>query len=588
MAWNETSSPSNVQHALWAGGGGASAYFSKPSWQTGTGVPNDAARDVPDLSLNSALFHDPSLLCIQGSCVNGFRDSQGDLTVGGGTSVAAPCFAGMVALINQKMNTPNGQGDINPVLYSMAATTPAAIHDITSGNNIVPCSEGSKDCPAAVPFQFGYSAGVGYDQATGLGSVDAFNLVEAWGSSLGGNLPAPTLTAPANGAAGVALGPDFSWTNVAGNAGYRILIATSPTDLPTNPATTTCNTCTIVDETNTNSNSYAPPSALAAGIYFWQVQAREPSSSGGTAAWSNIFSFTTSGPALAAPALEAPANGATGVSVPPTFSWGTVAGNAGYLLFIAKTSGVLPTNPAVGSCSGCSTGTKVNATSYTAPSAPTAGNLAAGTYYWQVKALSSSSGVYGAWSSVFTFTTVPGDFSLSASPGTLTITPGSSATSTLTFSPINGLSGSSVAFSCSVSTTLAGVTCSVGALDNNNTAMVTITASSSALSFPAWQKILPQNAGVTLVLMGIGLVLVVLVALCGRDSRTLPRGKRVRQIAFGAALTVALAAGLSCGGGGGSGGGGGMSPPPSESGTVTVQGKGPNTSHSVTLSVSVG
>ena len=585
VAWNDTSSPSNTQHELMAGGGGASVYFPKPSWQTGTGVPNDAARDVPDLSLNSSLFHDPSLLCVQGSCVDGFRDSQQDLTVGGGTSVAAPCFAGMVALINQKMNTPNGQGNINPTLYSMAATTPAAFHDITSGNNIVPCVEGSKDCPATAPFQFGYSAGAGYDQATGLGSVEAFNLVEAWGSSVAGNLPAPTLAAPANGTAGVSLAPQFSWTNVAGNAGYRILIATTPTGLPTDPGTATCDACTIVDETNTNSNTYTPPSALAAGIYFWQVQAREPSSSGGTAAWSNIFSFTTTGPALAAPAPVAPANGATGVSVPPTFSWGTVAGNAGYLLFIAKTPGVLPTNPAVGTCSGCSEGTKVNATSYTPPSAPAAGNLAAGTYYWQVKALSSSGGVYGAWSSVFSFTTVPGDFSLSASPGTLTMTPGSSATSALTFTPINGLSGSSVAFSCSVSGTLAGVTCAVGALGTNNTATVTITASSSASSFPALEKIHPVNAGATPAWVGAWLLLVFLIALNARRSQTLLRTEWVRQIAFLAVLTVALVAGLSCGGG--SGGGGGQNLPPSESGTVTVQGTGPSTSHSVTISVSV-
>jgi hypothetical protein len=585
MAWNDTSSPLNTEHVLSAGGGGASAYFSKPGWQTGTGVPNDAARDVPDLSLNSSLLHDPSLLCVQGSCVDGFRDSQKDVTVGGGTSVAAPCFAGMVALINQKMDTPEGQGNINPILYSMAANAPAAIHDITTGNNIVPCSQGSTDCPATAPFQFGYSAGPGYDQATGLGSVDGFNLVEAWGSSYAGNLPAPILTAPANGAAGVALAPEFSWTNVTYNAGYRILIANSPTDLPTNPATTTCNACTVVDETNTNSNSYAAPSSLAGGIYFWQVQAIAPSAAHGTAAWSNVFSFTTAGPALAAPALTAPANGATGVSVPPNFSWSAVTGNAGYLLFVAKTPGVLPTNPAVGTCSGCSAGTKVNASSYIPPSAPAAGNLAAGTYYWQVKALSSSNGVYGAWSSVFSFTTVPGDFSLTASSSTLTIAPGSSATSTLTFTPINGLSGSSVAFSCSVSSTLAGVTCAAGALDTNNTSTVTITASSSASNFDAQRKYYPFKARLVPALAGAGWLLVVLIVLRRRASQTLMWRQRLRQIAFGTALTVALVAGLSCGGG--SGGGGGVSPPPSESGTVIVQGTGPSTSHSVTISVSV-
>jgi len=270
--------------------------------------------------------------------------------------------------------------------------------------------------------------------------------------------------------------------------------------------------------------------------------------------------------------------------VPPNFSWSAVIGNAGYLLFVAKTPDVLPTNPAVGTCSGCSTGMKVNATSYTPPSAPAAGNLAAGTYYWQVKALSSSAAVYGAWSSVFSFTTVPGDFSLSASPASLTMSPGNSATSTLSFTPVNGLSGSSVTFSCSVSSTLAGVTCSVGALDRNNTATVTIAASSSASTFPARLKVGRLNALVAPVLVGLWLVLMVVIALDGRGSRTLLWRMRVRQIALAAALTAAFVAALGCGGGSG---GGGQNPPPSESGTVTVQGTGPSTTHSVTISVSV-
>jgi hypothetical protein len=583
MVWNDTSSPLNTQRNLWAGGGGASAYFSKPIWQTGTGVPNDNARDVPDLSLNSSFFHDGSLMCVQGSCVSGFRDSNQDLIAEGGTSVATPCFAGIVALINQKMNTPNGQGNINPILYSMAASTPAAFHDITTGNNMVPCQAGTTDCPNGGAI--GYSAGIGYDQASGLGSIDAFNLVTAWGSSVAGNLPAPTLTAPANGAAGVALSPAFSWTAVTGNAGYRIMIATSPADLPTNPATSTCSACTIVDTTSTNSNSYTPPSALAVGTYYWQVQALEPSSSSGTAAWSNAFSFTPNGPTLAAPTLTAPANGATGVSLTPTFSWTTVTGNAGYLIFIATTQAALPTNPAVGTCSGCATGTTTTAASYTPPSAPAAGNLAAGTYYWQVKALSSSSGVYGTWSSVSSFTTVVPDFSLSASPSSLTMNPGASGTSTLTLTPINGLSGSSVSFSCSASNTLAGVTCSVGALNSNNTATVTITASSSASNFPAPQKNRPFKGWPVPALAAACLLLMVLIILRRRDSQSLLWRPYVRQVAFCAMLVALLVAGLSCGGGSSGASGGSTTTP--ESGTVTVQGTGPTTSHSVAISVTV-
>ena len=108
-------------------------------------MPNDNARDVPDLSLNSSPIHDPLLICVQGSCVNGFRDTliRERSRVVGGTSAAAPTFAGIVALINQQMNTPTGQGNINPILYPMAATSPAAFHDITTGNNMVPCQAGS-------------------------------------------------------------------------------------------------------------------------------------------------------------------------------------------------------------------------------------------------------------------------------------------------------------------------------------------------------------------------------------------------------------------------------------------------------------
>ena len=68
-------------------------------------------------------------------------------TVVGGTSAAAPTFAGIVALINQQMNTPTGQGNINPVLYPMAQNTPAAFHDITAGNNKVPARPEARICP---------------------------------------------------------------------------------------------------------------------------------------------------------------------------------------------------------------------------------------------------------------------------------------------------------------------------------------------------------------------------------------------------------------------------------------------------------
>lgn len=172
--WNETATDGTLS----AGGGGVSKFFAKPSWQTGQGVPADGHRDVPDISLNASAAHDPYLICTGGSCVNGYRQANNDLQVVGGTSAGAPGFAAIMALIDQQQK--GAQGNANPTLYSVAAKSPSAFHDITSGNNMVPCQAGTPDCPAS--GQLGYSAGPGYDLATGLGSIDAFVLASAWSS----------------------------------------------------------------------------------------------------------------------------------------------------------------------------------------------------------------------------------------------------------------------------------------------------------------------------------------------------------------------------------------------------------------------
>ena len=582
MGWNDTLSPVNTQHELLAGGGGASTFTpsgqpSKPVWQTGPGVPSDNARDVPDLSLNSSPVHEALLICLQGSCINGFRDANQDLTVVGGTSAAAPTFAGIAALVNQHMGTTTGQGNINPILYPMAQNEPAAFHDITTGNNMVPCEAGSTGCPTG-GGEIGYDAGPGYDQVTGLGSVDAYNLVMEWGSATAG-LPAATLTAPANGATGVALTPAFSWSAVSGNNGYRIMIATSPADLSTNPATTTCTACTIVDTTKANASSYTPASALAAGTYFWQVQAIEPTSSSGLAAWSEIFSFTTTGATLAAPTLSAPANGATAVPVTPTFTWTSVTGSTGYRILIGPTQSALPTNPVVGTCGGCALGPTTTGTSFT----PSATSLVGGTtYYWEVQALAPS-GQNASWSSMFSFTTAAADFSLSASPSTLTIAPGANGTSTLTLSPINNISTSSITLTCSTGS-LTGVTCSVGTLGSNDQATVTITASSTAKSYPASPRSPRFGAWW---MAGVALLGLLLIAFSRLRRVGVPAPIwNLRHVALGAALATLLLAGLSCSSSSGGGGGGSTSPPP-ESGTVTVTGTTTSTTHSAQISVTV-
>jgi hypothetical protein len=188
-AWNDTAfNLTQSGGSIGASGGGASIYFSRPTWQTGTGQ-----REVPDLALNTSPDHDGYLFCsedgangaLQTTCSVGFRDGAGgNLAVVGGTSAAAPTFSAILTLIEQDLGA-SGFGNINPSLYQFATlpSTTNPFHDIATGSNIVPCTEGTPDCPATAPFQYGFSAGVGYDQVTGLGSVNANALATAWGAS---------------------------------------------------------------------------------------------------------------------------------------------------------------------------------------------------------------------------------------------------------------------------------------------------------------------------------------------------------------------------------------------------------------------
>ena len=180
--WNESAGVAGGS-GLWSSSGGKSIFFGKPSWQSGVaGIPNDAARDLPDVSLTAAA-HDAYLLCIGGSCSGGSPSFNGI----SGTSASVQAFGGVMALVVQK--TGARQGQANYVLYKLAApaaetlascngsTTPGPplgpcnFYDTTVGNN-------------SVPGVTGFNAGVGYDLATGLGSVNVTNLVNKWSTAI--------------------------------------------------------------------------------------------------------------------------------------------------------------------------------------------------------------------------------------------------------------------------------------------------------------------------------------------------------------------------------------------------------------------
>lgn len=163
--------------------GSCTQGYAKPHWQSGTGVPNDNLRDLPDISLFASDGFLGSFYVICQSDKTGSCSLNG-LVGYGGTSVASPAFAGIMSLVNQK--TGSAQGVPGFALYNLMNKQPSAFHDVPTGSTIaMPCISGSPNCSVTTPGdQFGvlsgYGAGTGYDLATGLGSVDATNLVNNW------------------------------------------------------------------------------------------------------------------------------------------------------------------------------------------------------------------------------------------------------------------------------------------------------------------------------------------------------------------------------------------------------------------------
>ncbi len=135
-----------------------SDVFPLPSWQSQANVPpsvnpgNYVGRGVPDVASDA----DPN---------TGYQVlSDGQSYVVGGTSAAAPLWAGLVARINQALGKPVGY--LNPLIYPSAVSSDGAFHDITSGNN-------------DLNNVGGYSAGKGWDACTGWGSPDGSGLLAA-------------------------------------------------------------------------------------------------------------------------------------------------------------------------------------------------------------------------------------------------------------------------------------------------------------------------------------------------------------------------------------------------------------------------
>jgi subtilase family serine protease len=192
--------------------GGTCAGYAKPAWQAGfLGNPADGVRDIPDISLFAAngVWAHYYVDCWSDTAEGGTActGAPSGWDGGGGTSYTAPILAGIQALIQQK--TGAAQGNPNPVYYALAAAEYGAtgsskcnstvgnavastciFYDVTQGDMDVNCT-GKVDCylPSGTngvlsisdtAYKPAYGTGTGWDYATGIGSINAYNLVNAW------------------------------------------------------------------------------------------------------------------------------------------------------------------------------------------------------------------------------------------------------------------------------------------------------------------------------------------------------------------------------------------------------------------------
>jgi uncharacterized protein (TIGR03437 family) len=254
-AWEESCDSTFCFMNILAGSGGQSSVYPKPSWQSGvTGIQQDGTRDLPDVSLAAASTV-PYLFCLSGSC------ESGGFYAGSGTSAAAPSFAGIMALVRQKVGT--RLGAINPQLYALAAAetysscngstntvaSTCIFHDITVGSNGV---NGEPNFGTSTAL---YQATVGYDMATGLGSVNAANLANSW--NLSGEQPTTTT---------LTLSP----TTLVHGAAANMTISVAPasgTGVPTGPVDLNSSTVSLGSFLLTSGTAQSTTVPLAGGTY---------------------------------------------------------------------------------------------------------------------------------------------------------------------------------------------------------------------------------------------------------------------------------------------------------------------------------
>jgi kumamolisin len=261
-------------------GGGYSTFYSRPSWQTGTGVPSGNMRCVPDVAAPA----DPA--------AGAYIWLNGAATSIGGTSWSSPSWAGFCALINQyRANAGySAIGLLGPNIYPLIGT--ASFRDITSGNNATTHSGSTNGVS-------NYTAGTGYDLCTGIGVPNVQTLAQTLTPS---TQQAPAFTdGPPTSTATVGTAYSFTYTASGSPAPtFSVPPGSLPTGLSLSSAGVISGTPTadgVFTGTVTAGNGVSPAATQNFSITVNQAPAitNGPPPSTATVGSSYSFTFTASG-----------------------------------------------------------------------------------------------------------------------------------------------------------------------------------------------------------------------------------------------------------------------------------------------------
>jgi pro-kumamolisin-like protein/Big-like domain-containing protein len=600
--------------------------WPKPSWQTSAaslGVPADGVRDLPDVSFfaGDGSLESATLICVSndgasctnvsvtGSVYNGTSNSNGGAEEVGGTSVATPEMAGVMALINQKAG--GAQGSPNAELYTLAgkqtysscsaekgsASSACYFNDIDTGTNAQPCAptttvlEGgaeyagngnwiastavganaSPNCTIVnagdvVGTLSGYSAATGYDQASGLGSLNIANVVNGW-----------------TAASGVSTGSNTAAVAISLNGVTSITVSQSLTVSVTVSGHLATPTGSVILQTN--ENDYNSTKTLSGGTTTFTIPANTFTSAGTvtlTVTYSGDSNYAAAGTSTTFTVSQPPDFG-LGNSGAISVTAGATTGNTttfdvvplgGFTGSVNLTCALAPLNGGVaaptctvGSPAVITSAQSVNETVTVTSSTSTTPGL----YNLTVTGTSGADDVHTSEIGL-TIASTTATYSVSAATPAA-ISPGSSTTSTITVQGSGGYTGSVTltcalnsggptnqsgdAPSCSV-TSGSPVNLTVGTPTGHATATVTTTAAVADLIYPKVGK------GKGWLGAGSGAVLAVLIFF------GIPARRRSWRSMLGILVAMAVIGTLSsCGAVSNSGGGGGGGNPGTTAGTYT-------------------